>query len=143
VTPFAGSVCHPAEHMCVWITPKPRCWMSNDTTQGRVWRVSAAGRIKRYSYSSVGSERALMNGPVLMRGLVGVCRSRLGHGVGPPSLQSGASDPHKLWTITGGSPQLALTLGITIVGNRTPGAGASPTVLLWIVLAVITLGVWR
>ena len=38
---------------------------------------------------------------------------------------------------------LALTLGITIGGNRTPGAGSSPTVLLWILFAVIALGVWR
>jgi len=38
---------------------------------------------------------------------------------------------------------LALTLGITIGGNRTPGAGSSPTVLLWILFAVIAVGVWR
>ena len=38
---------------------------------------------------------------------------------------------------------LALTLGVTIGGNRTPGAGDSPTVMLWIVFVVVALGVWR
>ena len=38
---------------------------------------------------------------------------------------------------------LALTLGITIAGNKTPGAGASPTVLLWILFVVIALRAWR
>ena len=38
---------------------------------------------------------------------------------------------------------LALTLWITIGGNRTPGAGAAPTVILWIGTAAIALGAWR
>ncbi len=38
---------------------------------------------------------------------------------------------------------LALTLGITVAGNKTPGAGSSPTVVLWILLVIIALGVWR
>jgi hypothetical protein len=38
---------------------------------------------------------------------------------------------------------LALALVVTIGGNRTPGAGDSPTVLLWIVTIVIALGGWR
>jgi hypothetical protein len=38
---------------------------------------------------------------------------------------------------------LALTLVVTIGGNRTPGAGDSPTVILWTVFVVIALGVWR
>jgi hypothetical protein len=37
----------------------------------------------------------------------------------------------------------ALTLGITIGGNRTPGAGSSRTVILWILFALIAFGVWR
>jgi hypothetical protein len=38
---------------------------------------------------------------------------------------------------------LALSLEVTLGGNKTPGAGASPTVLLWIVTIVIVVGVWR
>jgi hypothetical protein len=38
---------------------------------------------------------------------------------------------------------LALTLGITVGGNKTPGADSSPTVLVWVVFVVIVLGVWR
>jgi uncharacterized membrane protein YsdA (DUF1294 family) len=38
---------------------------------------------------------------------------------------------------------LALTLAITIGGNKTHGAGASPTVLLWILFVVVALGAWR
>ncbi len=38
---------------------------------------------------------------------------------------------------------LALTLGITIGGNKTPGAGDSPTVILWIAFVVVALGAWR
>jgi hypothetical protein len=66
--------------------------MSEDTTQGQLWRVSIALRM---TYVLV---------------LLG-------------------------W--------LALTLGITVAGNKTPGAGSSPTVILWIACVVIALGVWR
>jgi len=38
---------------------------------------------------------------------------------------------------------LALTLAVTIGGNKTPGAGDSPTVLLWILTFVVALGAWR
>lgn len=38
---------------------------------------------------------------------------------------------------------LALTLGITIARNKTPGAGASPTILLWILFALVALSAWR
>jgi hypothetical protein len=38
---------------------------------------------------------------------------------------------------------LALTLAVTIGGNKTPGAGDSPTVLLWILTVVVALGAWR
>ena len=38
---------------------------------------------------------------------------------------------------------LALTLAVTIGGNKTPGAGAAPTVFLWIAFVVVALGAWR
>ena len=38
---------------------------------------------------------------------------------------------------------LALTLAVTIGGNKTPGAGDSPTVLLWILTGLVALGAWR
>lgn len=38
---------------------------------------------------------------------------------------------------------LALALWITIGGNRTPGAGDSPTVIPWIVTLGLALAVWR
>jgi hypothetical protein len=38
---------------------------------------------------------------------------------------------------------LALTLAITIAGNRTSGAGESPTILLWILFVVIAVSGWR
>ena len=38
---------------------------------------------------------------------------------------------------------LALALGITLGGNKTPGAGSSPTVLIWTLFVVIIFGVWR
>lgn len=38
---------------------------------------------------------------------------------------------------------LALALWITIGGNHTPGAGDSPTVILWIVTLGLALAVWR
>ena len=37
----------------------------------------------------------------------------------------------------------ALTLCVTIGGNHTPGAGESPTVLLWVMTIAIALGAWR
>lgn len=38
---------------------------------------------------------------------------------------------------------LAITLWITIDGNHTPGAGNTPTVILWVVTLGMALAVWR